>query len=77
MIIKVSKGEVTLKALNRKLKKEIGKLLFKGIGMDISSGDIDKVPLENLQDMPEDCFKLMFDKLSNRVIKSRYDKKNM
>jgi hypothetical protein len=63
MQIKISNGEVTLKPLNRKLKKEIGKLLFKGIGMDMVSGEVDKVPMENLQDMPGDCFKILCDKI--------------
>lgn len=59
--INVSHGEITLKPLDRKRKKTISKILFRGAGMDIITGEIDKVPMENMVDIATEAFEVLCD----------------
>jgi len=63
MIIKVSKGEVTLKKLDRKLKKQIRRLLLKDTMIDVDTGKANEVSMEHLMDVAEKAFEILVDKI--------------
>lgn len=58
-MIEISHGTVTLRRMTRKLKKQITKLMFAGQGMDMVSGQMDKVPMQNLVAIAEGAFHIL------------------
>lgn len=62
--IKISHGEVTLRSFTRKLKKKITKSIFVGQGMDVVTGEFDKVPMGNLLEVSEEAFKVLCEKIT-------------
>lgn len=63
-MIQISHGTATLRPMTRKLKKAITRLMFSGQGMDMESGQMEKVPLENLVMIAEGAFHILCEKIT-------------
>lgn len=61
--ISITNGKVILKPLCRGLKKQIRRILLRGADIDITTGEVSKVPLVKLEEAGDEILKLLIEKV--------------
>jgi len=63
-MIKVSKGEVSFKTYTRKMQRIINAITYKGLAIEMGTGAISDIPMENMMAAQEKAVELLFDKIT-------------